>query len=124
MLLLGALVLVAAQTPPIPFDEAGKALLELAGHDRAKGASVPSQIAARIRPQHERLRLGALELWVPKRVLDDELAAKPGPGPKEVAAIAAELVALQREWLDRLGARGEPVEAASAALATLEGWAK
>ena len=123
MMLAATLTLILAQAAPIPFDEAGRAYLELAGKSRPKGANVPSRIDQRIAPLHQRLRLGALELWVPERVLNDTLRSKAGPSAKEVAPLAADFARLQEPWLERAGARGEELAAAREALGVIAAWA-
>jgi hypothetical protein len=123
-MLVSCALLASAQAPPIPFDEAGEALLDLAGKHGAKDAGAETRVELRLRPLHERLRLGGVELWIPKRVLDDRLVPRPGPAAKDVAAMAGNLVELQREWLDRTGAGGAELEVAAGALSVLERFAR
>lgn len=118
-----AFLVPLAQAPvPLPFDKAGREVLEQADRGRGKGAALPGELRARFEPLHERVRLGAFELWVPERALNDRLAAKPGPGAKEVQALVADLVALQGAWIERVNASDEEREEARQALEVLASW--
>lgn len=112
------------QGSTIPFDDAGKQVLELVDRARPKNVKPSNELRQRLEPLHERVRLGGLELWVPKRALNEKLAAKDGPSAKEVQAHAAHLVALQREWLPRVTRAKDELAAASSALDVLERWTR
>ncbi len=107
-----------AQTPPLPFEALGNALLAAA--DEARGSAVgDARIATRLEALHERVSLGAVELWVPRRVVDVDGKLQDGPKPKEIAAEVAGLVALERAWFERVTGDKAKLAAANEALARI-----
>lgn len=122
--LISALFALLPQAPAIPFERAGTELLQLADKGRPKSASAPNEIRARLEPLHDRVRLGALEVWVPKRVLTDKYTSKDGPGAKEVLGFVNDSIALQREWVARVSETPADIQRANAALDVLTRWTR
>ena len=99
-MIAAALLLACAQEPALPFERLGRALLATADEARA-GSAADSSVLTRLEPLHERIALGAVELWIPRRVVEADGSLHDGPKPKDVADEVAGLVALERAWLER-----------------------
>ncbi len=120
---LAALAVLLPQTPtPLPFETAGKELLAAADRARGKLPVAPGNVVARLAPLHCRVRLGALELWLPKKVLNDRLAARPGPELRDFTHLATDFVELERGWIERLPGSAEDRARAHEAADTLALW--
>ncbi len=122
--LIATAALAFFQSGSVPFDEAGKELLQLAARERMKTVPEAQDIRTRLAPLHERAQFGALELWIPKRVLDEKLVARAGPDARELQKLATELVALQGLWLERMGLRDGELAAARKSLEGVARWTR
>lgn len=121
---LATLALLLPQAPtPLPFDAAGKELLAAADRARGKLAVAPGSVVARLAPLHCRVRLGALELWLPEKSLNDRLAARSGPELRDFTRLATDLVELERGWIERLPGAPEDRARAHEAADALARWA-
>lgn len=122
--LLALFAVLLAQSPaPLPFDAAGKEVLEASDRARGKLPVAQKSVVARLAPLHQRVRLGALELWLPQKALNERLAARPGPAARDVARLARDLVELQRGWIERTPGLSEDRARAHEARETLARWA-
>jgi len=120
---LAPLALLFAQTPqPLPFESAAKEVLDAADRARGKAPIAPKNVVTRLAPLHERVRLGALELWWPTKSLNERLAPRSGPDAQDCGQLARDLVALQGAWIERLPASAEDRARAREAREILARW--
>lgn len=120
---LALLALLFPQTSqPLPFDAAAKAVLDVADRARGKAPIAPKNVVARLAPLHERVRLGALELWWPTKSLNERLAPRSGPDAQDCEQLARDLVALQGAWIERMPASSEDRARAREAREVLARW--
>lgn len=121
---LATLALLVPQAPtPLPFDTAGKELLEAADRARGKLPVAPGNVVARLAPLHCRVSLGALELWLPEKALNDRFAARSGPELRDFTRLATDLVELERGWIERWPGTAEDRARAHEAADILARWA-
>lgn len=92
----------------VPFEVLGEALLEAADQaaaarpDEANPAGLGDGLLVRLAPLHERVPLGALELWFPRRRVERDGALVECARPGEWKSLALDLAALQVDWYDDL----------------------
>lgn len=136
MLALGPLLCLAphcaaaaCQAEPVPFVALGQALLAAAdersgGPPELEGADRDVRFLRRIEPLHQRVRLGAVELWAPTLTVECDFTLGKAPPLAELAPLATATLALQRQWLEQAGLDGGDAARAKSAIARLETWAR
>ncbi len=116
----GALALAALLTPFAqaaaqngsgwPLDEFGAKLLErsaaLAPAAAAPGANASKDLRERLAPLHERYRVGAFELWLPKQVLDGRGVWSDARPLREAHKFVDALARFQVGWVARSSETG------------------
>jgi hypothetical protein len=119
---------LGAQGQELPFERLGKVLLAAtpgAQEPIAELDRLEREILARLAPLHYVVDLGALELWIPLRAVDEEGALADAPCPREWKSMAEDLLALEQRWCAALGeldpSRGA---ATSEALGALGEWVR
>ena len=130
------LLLAPLSAPPaqdLPFESLGKALLAQAD-SRAGEAKVKPNRAGPIPPRralltrlaalHQRLRLGAVEIWIPLVAIEPEGALATAPEAKAFQSPARMLLSLERAWLRRGAADEVDLAQAAPAIGRLEGWVR
>src|SRR5688572_17443610 len=131
---MGALVLCAGVLAAVPgpqgqepaCERLGRAYLEALGAP-AEPLKVPREDRAAaflelLRPTHRVLDLGGLELWIPARVLGSDGKLAPGLAPEAAAGWAADLLELERRWVELLLRPGAELELRRTDLAQLSKW--
>jgi len=131
---MGALVLCAGVLAAVPgpqgqepaWERLGRAYLEALGVP-AEPLKDPTEERASaflelLRPTHQVLDLGGLELWIPARVLGSDGKLAPGLTPEAAAGWAADLLELERRWVELLLRPGDALELRRANLAQLSRW--
>jgi hypothetical protein len=116
--LASALAAGAASGPggALPFETLGKALTSAADAAQAKDAPAPKDLLERLEPLHDCIRLGAFELWLPRKVVKLDASVTDASPSDQTRDFAVALVKLQREWLERVGIGGEDLASDRAAL--------
>lgn len=105
-----------------PFQRLGKQLVELADKTAGANASTSNATSLRLAPIHDRLLLGAFELWAPLKLADAKGKVRDGVKPKDLQSRAAALLRLQEHWLARAGADGDRLETTRDATVKLREW--
>ncbi|MCC6409532.1 MAG: hypothetical protein IT453_20405 [Planctomycetes bacterium] len=114
--------------PPIPFEALGQALIAAAdarrgGEPTTEGDDPEVLFLRRIEPLHQRVRLGAIELWVPAVTITCELELGPALPLAQVAPIAKAALKLERQWTELAGLDGGDAARAKKAFTRIEAWA-
>lgn len=121
-----AAVLLAAAAPQAldiePFQRLGKQLVELADKRAGANAASSNPTSLRLAPIHDRLMLGAFELWAPLELVNVKGKTRDGVKPKDVQGRAAALLRLQEHWLERAGADGDRLDTTRDATVKLREW--
>jgi len=111
------------QGQELPFERLGNALLAArpgAQQPIAELERLERELLTRLAPLHYVVDLGAFELWIPLRAVDEEGALADGPCPREWKTMAEDLLALEQRWCAALGeldpSRGQTTAAALTAL--------
>ncbi len=86
-----------------PVEAFGVKLLERAGSLDAASAQA-TDLRARLAPLHERVRVGAFELWMPREALDAGGRWVAHKAPREASKYVDALAKLQVRWVARLSA--------------------
>ncbi len=123
---------IAAQTAaePIPFERLGRALLELAPNanvapdPNAADAAAELELLRRLAPLHVRLDLGAVELWIPRRVIHGDTTVEAGPKVKNCAPLCDAIAGVEKNWLSGAGVDGGDHEHTKRALDRLRTWTR
>jgi hypothetical protein len=128
---LGAVALGAvADDPTIDFSSLGTAAIAAADAKRAPADAVKADADARTRflqqilPLEHRIRLGPLELWVPKESLRAPGEAGRATPLAAIQGHAASVLKVVRAWMERTDLDGKLSEEGKKALAALEAWVK
>lgn len=131
-LLVAALVLgapaAAQDVEAIPFGELGNALIAAAdarrgGEPVTEGGDAEVRFLRRIEPLHQRIRLGAIELWVPTDAIDCVGKLESGLTVTDVAPIAKGVIKLEKSWVELAELDGGDSARSKKALTRIENWA-
>lgn len=126
--LLAAAALLAPQSAPgeLPFFSQGTALIGQA--DELRDAPLNSRgdyrLLERLQSAHHIVRVGVMEIWVPLLEVTKDGELRPGPELSEVRPYAAQLLGLQRLWLEHTGLRGAELARHEAALDAISRWSR
>jgi hypothetical protein len=106
-----------------PLDEFGAKLLERSAA-LAPAAKASKDLRERLAPLHERYRVGAFELWLPKQVLDARGEWSDARPLREAPKIVDALARVQVRWVARLSEAGgaEPTPEALEFARWAAGW--
>ena len=91
----------------LPFETLGKALTSAADAAQPKDAPPARDVFERIEPLHDNIRLGAFELWIPRKIVKPDGSVTDATPSDQTRDFAVALVKLQRDWLERVGVDGE-----------------
>ena len=126
--LLATAALLAPQSTPgeLPFFSQGTALLAQADElrDSPLTARGENQLLERLTPLHHIVRVGVIEIWVPRVEITKDGEVRPGPELSEVRPFADQLLELQHGWLEHTGLRSSELARHEAALEALAVWAR
>ncbi|MCE9593595.1 MAG: hypothetical protein K8S98_05330 [Planctomycetes bacterium] len=131
--MLAAFVLATVFAPslqgePVPYEALGNALIAAADARRIgeapRGNAEPELVfLRRMEPLHQRIRLGAIEIWVPSVTVRCDLSLGPAMSLGDAAPIAEAAVKLQRQWVELAGLDGGDEARAKKAFTRLDAWA-
>lgn len=118
----------AQDVESIPFGELGAALLAAAdarrlGDPITEGVDAEVLFLRRIEPLHQRIRLGAIELWVPTEAIGCTAKPEVGLTAADVAPIAKAVIKLQRSWVELAELDGGDSARSKRAFTRIENWA-
>jgi hypothetical protein len=119
---------LGSQSQELPFQRLGDALLaETSGSQEPIAAldRLERELLARLAPLHAAVDLGAFELWIPLRAMDEQGELAEVLFPREWKTMAEDLLALEQRWCAALGEL-DPKRGASTAeaLAGLSEWVR